>query len=129
MRLFLIGVLATLFSFAPKTTSVEPKQSLTVAGYNITLSNPTGWYLMVLVNPQSSTGAVTLQFTADLHEPNGTVYSGLVFVFINIPYATHVGTPPSYEYQKVIPVNQSGYPAGSYVTGVRSVGASVYNPF
>lgn len=128
MRFLFVGVLAILFSFTPKT--VEPKQQLTVLGDNITLSNPTGWYLMVLVNPKSSTGAVTLQFTADLHEPNGTVYTGLVFVFTNIPYATTVqGNPTEYEYQKVIPVGQSGYPAGSYVTGVRSVSAQVYNSF
>ena len=136
MRLFLIGVLATFFSFTPKNTSYEnlllskaSTFSLTLNEYNITLTNPTGWYLAVWVTPASSTGAVELQFVGDIHEPNGTILSGVNFTFYNLTGGTYTGPATGYEYQLVVPVSESGYPAGSSVANVHNVVASVYYPF
>jgi hypothetical protein len=132
----LIALLIGLFSFVPKSTSSvehilsakEVKQTLTLNEYNITLTNPTGWYLVVWVTPASSTGQVQLSFTATITEPNGTVLSGLHFVFHGLSGGTY-SYPTGYEYQLVVPVSESGYPAGSSVSQIGNISVIAYTPF
>jgi hypothetical protein len=134
-HLVLIGVIASLFSFAPKHTASESVrtakenyQTLTVDYSSIALSSD-GWALQVNTTLESSTKQVTLTFICDIHEPNGTVLSNVNFRFFAIPEEGYNYTLKDWEYVKFIPVAQSGYPAGSYSANVHSVGASVYVPF